>query len=268
MSYVDFENGSLAPAGWTIGAQLGGSVVVSADSTRNAGGSKGSLKAIYPMATAGMYAWAQFDLVPFNTREAYIEFDVKIPNDANGKSPGAAKFLKFFGQNGNGYANTTFGLSGDAGQIGSLTYIGFGDGDGNSTENDVGNVILLTGEYPNWIGRSYGKANVYNKGTNWNYWDWKDQWHHFRVHAKFHTSSYNTATGTCVSEVNDGEYYLEIDGVPFVNAKGLFNHHCSNLPLSHVKLLDWGGGTFGPFEINLDNIRITTGGFLSGPKKP
>lgn len=235
-------------------------MVISTDKTQNYGGSNGSLKATYPFATAGMYAWAEFNLAPYNTRDVYIEFDVKIPPDANGRTPGSAKFLKFFGQNTYGYANTTFGISGDAGQVGSLTYIGFGDG--NNTENDVDNVILLSGDYPNWIGRSYGAATVYNKGTNWDYVNWKDQWHHFRVHAKFHTSNFNYTTNTCVSETNDGEYYLEIDGVIFVDAKGLFNHHCGNLPFSHVKLLDWGGGTFGPFEINLDNIRITSGGFL------
>lgn len=218
------------------------------------------------MATAGMYAWAEYNLAPLNTRDVYIEFDVRIPPDAGGRTPGSAKFLKFFGQaSSDGYANTTFGISGDAGQVGSLTYIGFGDG--TNMENDVANVIFLNGTEPTWIGRSYGKASVYNRGTYWNYWDWKDQWHHFRVHAKFHTSTYNTATKTCVAEVNDGEYYLEIDGVTFVDARGLFNHRCSNPPLSRVTLLDWGGGTFGPFEINLDNIRVTTGGFVSGPKK-
>ncbi|MES2934922.1 MAG: hypothetical protein V4805_15695 [Pseudomonadota bacterium] len=272
LTFLDFENtpqpvGSSSYPGWTIGAQGGGTVQVSTDTSQNHQGSKGSLKAIYPLGAMGMYAWAEFDLVPTNTRDIYVEFDVKIPSDSNGNIPGSAKFFKIFGQNVGQYkyANTTFGLSGDQGQVGRLTYIGFGDGfdDGvtRNIENDIGNVILLGGDYPQWIGRSYTQgATVYNKGTDFSAWN--NTWHHFKAHAKFNTAHYDYNTNTCLNEINDGEYYLEIDGVKYVDAKGLFNRHCSNYPIDHVKFFDWGGGNSGLFTIYLDNIRVSTGGFM------
>lgn len=254
LSSIDFENTSvISPAGWDIGSAYGGKIEVSKDKTQNHIGSNGSLKATYPHAESNMYVWASFPLTKYNTEDIYVEFDVKIPNKT-----GSAKFFKVFGQAYNGNAaNTTFGISGDQDNFGNLTYIGFGDGVTMNT--DVNNSIKLDGEDPNWIGRSFGSAKVYNRGTVFS--SWGNTWHHFKIHVKFNSHKYNYTTNTCISENNDGEYYLEIDNVVYVDAKGLFNHHCISLPIEKVNLLDWGEGTTGEYIIYLDNIKVSTGGF-------
>jgi hypothetical protein len=80
---------------------------------------------------------------------------------------------------------------------------------------------------------------------------------------------YNSGT-TAENEVADGEYYVEIDGKVYVNATGLFNRHYSNLPIDRVEFFNWAQNGTQPFEIWLDDIRVTTGGFLqpSAPKPP
>jgi len=254
LTAMDFETGPLTDGnGWVFGAQSGAKLEIALDADQNH-----SLKASYPITTGAIYAWAVFDLTKYNTRDIYVEFDAKMPDATEG-----IKFFKIFSKNVNNgeYANTTFGLSSDAGQAGSLTYIGFGDGTNKS--NDVNNIILLSGNYPNWIGRSYGKAKLYTIGHNWNNTDWKQNWHHFKIHAKFNTATYDYTTETCQSEINDGEYLLEIDGVKYVEASGLFNRHCRNYPLERIEFFNWGDKGVSPFTVSIDNIRVTTGGFTS-----
>lgn len=264
LAFMDFDNKVLSSTGgWTFGSQNGGKIEISADTTQNKGGSAGSLKGSYPVPTGAIYVWAGFDLKAFNTRDIYVEFDVKMPNATQG-----IKFFKIFGQRDaqGDYANTTFGLVSEADRPGSLTQISFGDG--SDTGNDVANVVNLDGTYPDWVGRSWGRgASVKTAGRNWSHTQWGTGWHHFKVHIKFNT-------GSCISgqpvvpEVNDGEYYLEIDGTTYVDAKGLFNRHCKNLPIQNVNFFDWGDHGSKAFDVWFDNIRITTGGFLDGQSSP
>lgn len=256
LTSLNFDDGVISSTGgWNIGSISGGKMDIVTDRALTVGNSAGALRAYYPITTGAVYNWATFDLTKYNTREVYVEFDAKMPGATE-----SIKFFKIFGQNKDGqYANTTFGISGDPGRKGSLTYIGFGDG--TDTGNDVNNVINLNGEYPNWIGRSYGKASLYTVGRDFHYTQWGTGWHHFKIRAKFNTATYDYAAKKCISEVNDGAYSLEIDGVKYVEATGLYNRHCSNLPIEKINFFDWGDGSSSAFTVWLDNVKISTGGF-------
>lgn len=259
----DFEQGAIKSVpGWGIGSQGGGEVaVVSATDEKNNAESKWALKASYPVSKGGgIYGWASFNMEPYDTREVYIEFNAKMPKETQG-----IKFLKIFGKrsSSSGYANTTFSLdyTGISTGKGSLAQIGFGDGSG--LENDMQQAIILNGNNPGWIGRSYGKAVVnVPERKSFGAAEWGDKWHHFRFKVKFNSVVKN-ADGS-YNEINDGEYYVQIDGRVYVDAKGLLNRHPANGEISKIAFLDWSQNIDKPFEIWYDNIRITTGGFYTG----
>jgi hypothetical protein len=246
---INFDNISTTKeaSGWFIGSQSGGKTSIETDPLRPGK----SLRAQYPIAEGGMYNWAGFDISEYNSYEIIVEFDARMP------TPQGIKFFKIFGQSSDatGYANTTFGLVSDSDRPGTMTQISFGDG--TISENDVANVVNLGGEHPEWVGRAWNKgAKVYTGNTPWLTTDWKDTWHHFYVRAKFNT-------GSCVSgkpsvpEVNDGAYKLVIDGKTFVDATGLFNRNCKNMPIRNIDFFDWGQNGTKPFEVWLDNIKIS-----------
>ncbi len=247
----DFESNTF-PRGFGIGNQAGGKVEISREVDQQINSnSAGALKATYPVGTGEIYGWASFDMAPYQSYEVYVEFNAKMPKAKQG-----LKFLKIFGG-----ANTTFGLdyTGVPSGKGSLYQVSFGDG--TSQSNDTQNVINLDGSYPSWIGRSYGKAIVKTPEKKvFSAAEWGDEWHHFRFKVKFNSSTRNT-DGT-YQEINDGEYFLQIDGKTYVDATGLFNKHPANGPINKVALLDWSQNITESFEIWYDNLRITTGGFV------
>jgi hypothetical protein len=253
-TFEEFESTTLSQNGWVFGAQAGATMSVSTDKTANLNGSLGSVKASYPTPTGAVYAWATYNMASLNSREVYVDFWAKMPNAKQG-----LKFLKIFGGDNGGYANTTFALDYTGADYGSMYQVSFGDGSTNG--NDTANVINFDGQYPNWIGRSYGKATVSTPPKKaWASSNWGTTWHHFRIHTKFNSGT------TAATEVNDGEYFVEIDGVVYVDAKGLFNRHYSNLPIDRVELFGWSQSGTKAFDIWYDNVRITTGGWgTSGP---
>lgn len=251
----DFESGTL-PSAWATGAQSGASIGVSTDTSKTYDGSNGSLKATYPASDdeGTVYAWSVIDASEFATRELYIEFWAKMPGVKHG-----LKFLKIFGETGPSgeAANTTFGLDYTGVDMGSLYQVSFGDG--TTAYNDTQNVINLDGSYPDWIGRSYGTASVSTpQNSAWASSNWGTDWHHFRFHVKFNSGT------SAATEVADGEYYVEIDGVTYVDATGLLNRHYSNGPIERVELLGYSRGAAAPFEIWYDNVVVTTDGFEPG----
>lgn len=155
-------------------------------------------------------------------------------------------------------ANTTFGLDYTGVDLGGAYVISFGDG--SSASNDTQNVIFLSGAHPDWVGRSYGSAviNTPQKSawasSHWN----NDSWHHFKAHIKFNSG---TSPST---EKPDGEYYFEIDGTVYVDAKDLYNRHYSNFPIARIVFFDWVQSN-PAFEVWYDDIKISTGGFISQP---
>ncbi|MBK8187101.1 MAG: hypothetical protein IPK77_07580 [Cellvibrio sp.] len=268
--FADFESGVL-PNDSSWGAANGGVIEVSTDTTLNANGSKGSVRGIYPGSGGGVYVWGGAYVWDAQLMEVFIEFDAKLPNDAIGYKHGT-KFLKIFGENNaNGHsANTTFGLGqgkvseGEGPTNGTFNYIGFGDGADGDVSYDVKNVIFLSGDNPSWIGRSYNKTAIVKTPQNKSFdpADWGETWHHFRIQCKFNSGSSDE------TEIADGEYYVEIDGNVYVDATGLFNHHWTNPPIRNVAVFDWTDHQEGQsFELWYDNFRVTTGGFISGPKK-
>jgi len=249
---------NLTPAGWQFGAQAGATIAISKDTSQNYNGGASSIVATYPTATGGVYAWGVYDISDLATRDVYIEFWAKMPKAKQG-----LKFLKIFGvaaSNG-ATANTTFALDYTGGDNGSLYQISFGDG--SSPVNDTQNVINLDGSYPSMIGRSYGKATVSTpQKSAFASSSWGTTWHHFKMHVKFNSGT------SAATEVNDGAYYLEIDGKVYADASGLFNRHYSDLPIERVELLGWAQGGTAPFEIWYSNVSITTGGFLPAAAAP
>jgi hypothetical protein len=250
----NFDDGRLPSAQGTYFSAVpgqGGILSVSSDNSLNYNGSLGSLRAQYPTAVGdgGYYFWTGYTMPRRDITELFIEFKAKMP----GPNREGVKFLKVFSWNetGKGYANTTF----QADENGSLRHISFADGTIN--ENDVANVIFFDGAYPEWVGRSYGTAVM--KTPQKAAFNWDTSWHHLRYYIKFNSGN------SAATEVPDGEYYVEIDGKVYLHAKNVFNRHHSNLPIEKVELLGWAQNGRAPFEVWYDDVKISTGNFVTNP---
>jgi hypothetical protein len=244
--------------GWSFGSQSGGSVSISTNTALNYNGDAGSIVGSYPIATGDGYVYGGYSVASLKTEELYIEFWAKMPNAKQG-----LKFLKIFGggTQSTGYANTTFALDYTGYDPGAMYQVSFGDG--STTGNDTANVINFDGSVPSAIGRSYGKATVSTPlKTRFASTAWGTGWHHFRFHVKFNSGT------TAATEVNDGAYYVEIDGKVYVNATGLFNRNVANAPIDRVELFGWSQGGTQPFQVWYDQVRISTGGFISSTPVP
>jgi hypothetical protein len=253
ITFQDFDT-SLSLPGWSIGAQAGGMVGISTDITQNFMGSPGSVLGSYPAPTGGVYVWGAYDLSALALEDVYVEFWARMPAALHG-----LKFLKVFGGNAGGdtgnYANTTFGLDYTGVDFGCMYQVSFGDG--TSASNDTDNVINFDGTNPEWIGRSYGHGAVVQtpQMSLWASSNWGTSWHHFRLRAKFNSGT------TATNEVADGAYYVEIDGKVYVDASGLFNRNPSNAPIDRIEIFGWSQNGTAPFQIEYDNLTISTGGF-------
>lgn len=259
----NFDDGVVPMSGlanFMAEASSGATLQVSSNRTLNYNGSAGSLKGNYPTTagTGGYYIYGTVNLPRRDITELFIEFKAKLPEHKQG-----FKFLKIFGQYTptNGYANTTFGLDYDSGEMHAVSF-GSGDLDGAElTENDTHNVIFFSGDLLNWSGRSANVSKILTPQRKaWTQSDWGDKWHHFRFHLKFNSGTSKS------TEKADGEYYVEIDGKVYVDARGLFNRHYLNLPIDRLELFGWSQSGTAPFEIWYDDFRITTGNFVGNPK--
>ena len=249
---------ALSPAGWLTGAQAGGSVGVQSTASPQASApSVDTLEGSYPVPGAGaQFIWADYSVAALNTEDVYVEFWAKMPSQYKG----GCKFLKVFGERSDpsGDADATIATDYTGVDYGAIRQISFGDGTG--VRNDSQNTINLDGTNPSWIGRSYGSAVVKTpQGGNFSSADWGTQWHHFRVHVKFNSGT------TSKNEVADGAYYLEIDNQVYVDATGLYNRNPANGPISYIEFFGWAQKDPQPFQLWYDDIRISTGGFLSTP---
>lgn len=233
----DFTSGS--PTGWTTYGTVSSGTLAVVD---------GAWKGVMAAGVNDTTVYATKSVAASNLSELYISFRAKMPASKHG-----IKFCKVFGQqSGGGYANCTFGLEY---QTGAMKQVSFGDG--TSVGNDTAQVINLDGSSPPLIGRSYGSATVLTpQNAFFSESAWGSGWHDFKLRVKFNSGT------TAENEIADGEFYVEIDGVVYVNATGLFNRHYSNLPISHVSL--WNFTTSDPpsdFELWYDDFRLSTGGF-------
>lgn len=200
--------------------------------------------------------WASYNVSSLNTEDVYIEFWAKMPSQYKE----GCKFLKIFGERSatTGNANTTIYTDYTGADYGAIRQIGFGDG--STLRNDSENVIDLSGANPQWIGRSYGTAVVKTpQMSDFPSSAWGTEWHHFRVHIKFNSGT------TMQNEVPNGEYYLEIDGKVYVDATGLYNRNPANGPINYIEFFGWAQKDPHPFQLWYDDIRISTGGFMTTP---
>lgn len=240
--------------GWVMGSQNGGSIGVQA-TTGPDGAALDALEGSYPVPTGGQYIWADYSVASLNIEDVYVEFWAKMPGPKEG-----CKFIKVFGQILGGAtpyaADATVATNYAGGDLGAIDQISFGDG--TTRGNDSQNVINLNGAYPQWIGRSYGTAVVTTPQLGaFSSAQWGTGWHHFRVHMKFNSGT------TAQNEVPDGEFYLEIDGKAYVDATRLYNRNPADAPIDHVEFFGWAQTQTQPFQLAYDDIRISTGGFMS-----
>jgi hypothetical protein len=221
----------------------------------------GALRMNYPyrdFGAGGIVNSLHFD-VPDGIKELYVRFRAKMPNAKHG-----LKFLKVFGRNATGgantVANTTFALDYTGANNGSMLMVGFGDG--STQSNDTQNVMKLNGADPNQLGRAFGVgANVVSAGNFFLSSEWGTEWHTFRFKIKFNDGT------TEENEINNGEILVNIDGVDYAHATGLFNRHYTNGDIHYLSFGDWSQGSVGgspAFEIYYDDIFISRNGFYEG----
>ena len=241
--------------GWNIGAQHGGSVSVVA-TPGPTGAIVDALEGSYPepaLTTGSSFVWANYSVANLNTEDVYIDFWAKMPGPKEG-----FKFVKIFGQRPPllGYADTTFEANYTGGDYGAIYQVSFGDG--TTLFNDTQNVINLDGENLAWMGRSYGTAVVQTPQMSpFSSADWGTGWHHFLIHVKFNSGT------TAQNQIPNGEFFLEIDGKVYVNATGVYNRNPANAPIDFIQFFGWAQQDPQPFQVYYDDIRISTGGFVS-----
>ncbi|MBV1861890.1 MAG: hypothetical protein KUG77_25945 [Nannocystaceae bacterium] len=263
--FEDFEDYSL-PGSFGFGSQMGGSVTIADDPAQTYGASSGSVRGTYPQQTGGgggVFIWGSVNTWDHTESDnhLYVRFAAKMP----GAVKHGCKFLKVFGFNPRdndltgfdadieaNYANTTFGLDYTGEGNGALLTIGFGDG--SSTTNDTAAIVRLDGSNPELAGRAFGLPGFSISTPNgpWLAADWGDDWHLFEFYVKFNSGD------SPRTEVNDGELGLRIDGLVYLEARGLFNRHWSNLPIEDIGIYNQSqGSSDGQFELWYDNLEIT-----------
>ena len=246
-------------SGWSFGAQIGGSIGVQSTSSPLATSSGAdALEGTYPDSPpAGhQYLWADYNVAALNIEDVYIEFWAKMPSEYKG----GCKFVKIFGERSptGGYADATLATDYTGADFGAIKQISFGDG--TTAINDSQNVINLDGTNLAWLGRSYGTA-VVNTPQNSDFPSsaWGTGWHHFRIHVKFNSGT------TSQDQTPDGQYYVEIDGKVYVDATGLYNRSPANGPIQYIELYGWAQNDPESFQLWYDDVRVSTGGFMSQP---
>lgn len=261
LTYLEVDSSTLStpPTNWSFGNDAEGAIsVVSTPPPVSSETSAYALEGTYPASppSGGEYVSAYYNILSqLTTEDIYIEFWAKMPG-----ATGGFKFVKIFGQRltPTNYADTTFPTDYTGADSGAL--LGGYFGDGTSITNDCQNVIFYSGINPTSIGRSYGIASVQTpQMTDFPSSSWGAGWHHFRIHVKFDTGT------TSANEVPNGEMYFEVDGKAYLDVTGLYNRNPSNGPIQSVEFFGWAQNDATPFQILYDDIRITTGGFSSGP---
>jgi hypothetical protein len=251
---VNFEEEGF-PSSWSIGSQSGGGHEIISDMSGIVPGSTRAFKASYPVPEGGQYVWMGIDVSDLKTKHVAVEFWARMPSTTKH----GLKFVKVFGKRvGSNTANATFGLDYTGIDYGSMYAINFGDG--SSETNDAQNIIKFDGTNPEWVGRSRSVAIIETpQNSRWPSSAWGDDWHHFKLRVKFNSGT------TKEDEVADGEFYVEIDGKVYVNAKNIFNRHYSNGDIASVEFGGWSQTGTSEFEVWYDNILVTADGFIDQP---
>lgn len=213
------------------------------------------------------FGYLRLDVSALNTQDIYLDFWAKMT------PRGGLKFLKLFGSGSTDFPHTTFqpdwnsgnlsAPNAGSGRMGNVTF-----GDGSSPQLDNNNIINFDCVNKTTNSPSAGYSNVVGAGRSgstatiltpqaaaWNGWD-DGNFHHFRVRVKYNTG---TSAGT---EVKDGAYFVEIDGLVYCDATGLFNRHYSDG--QYHKFIDWFGYAQNnnyAMDISVANIKAATSGW-------
>jgi hypothetical protein len=259
LTELQFNSSALSAPGWVFGSNNGASISISSTpSPVPTAGNVYAMEGSYPVPTGAQYIWANYSIARLQTEDIYIEFWAKMPGVKEG-----CKFLKVFGQRltSTSYANMTIYTDYTGADYGAIRQVEYGDG--TSITNDAQDAIYLSGVNPSMIGRSYGTASVLTPQMRaFASTDWGMSWHHFRTHIKFNSGT------TMQNQVPDGAVYLEIDGKVYVDATGLYNRNPANGPIDYIEFFGWAQTESQPFQLWYDDVRISTGGFITKDATP
>ncbi len=225
------------PAAAYAGSQNGGSI----------GYSNGFVRASYPAPSDAVYAWFGLDVASENIDNIYLDFDARMPGNVNG-----FKFVKVFGKtNAGAYSNCTFGLEYGTGVMAAVSF-----GDGSTSQNDTQQILKYDGNDPSFVGRSYNNGAVLSTPQNASFSGWSDNdWHNFKLGVQFNSGT------SAANEVNDGTFYVEIDGDVYCDSSGLFNRYWGASDIEKVELFGYASNG-SSFDMDYDNIVISKDGFM------
>ncbi|MGP8323230.1 MAG: T9SS type A sorting domain-containing protein [Methanosarcinaceae archaeon] len=199
----DFDGYSDSPEnhGWGMSSNI---------SVADTGGLNGSRGIIVTYNTSGTSPyWFGKNVSDEQINNIYVRFYFKIhdPEYAGTEDAyyGGCKFLKIFGsQDGDGYANTTWGINYNHPVIREVSY-----GNGSGIDNDCQCIIRFAGSHTD-------PEVVVNTSTS-DYHLVDNEWHCFEAYFKYNTNGNR-----------DGEYQVWIDGSTVVHATNIKNRHDSN----------------------------------------
>ena len=180
---------------------------VSVTDTGGLNGSRG-IVVTYNTSGTGPY-WFGKNVNDEQLNNIYVRFYFKVhdPEYAGTEDAyyGGCKFLKIFGSHdGEGYANTTWGINYDNPIIREVSY-----GNGSGLKNDCQCVIRFAG--------SHTDLEVVVNTISSDYHLVDDEWHCFEAHFKYNTNGNR-----------DGEYQVWIDGNTVVHATNVKNRYDLN----------------------------------------
>lgn len=238
LEQADFTGG-VVPSNWSIFTSASGSLDFSG------GFARGTIPATDSPSTRGTHVNISIP-IPAGNFDLYIRFRARMPF-----AKGGCKFCKVSGLDvGGNYANTTFGTDYSTGDYLEISY-----GNGEGIINDA-NVALQYAGNVNGTMRGDGLQNwSAPQGRTFTSTDWGTDWHNFKIHCKFNSGT------TEENQVADGEYYVEIDGVVWGHATGIYNRHWTNENIEKIVLYNWSQDAPNQFTVDFDDIVISTGGF-------
>lgn len=229
-------------ARWEFNVQDGASL------TKNNDGTYDYVRGTYPAVTS---PWNKV-LFTFDRRD---ETDIYVQFWARKSAGGMPKFVKFYGQNSGGYANTTF--KGADYVNGTIDAIGYGDGTGTTNDSQMG-VYYDTGRNTDfYTGRAGALTRSFVNGGKFDVGEWGDgsSWQKFQLRVKFNSGT------TALNEVNDGIVESRINNVVRCRGENIFNRHYSNPPLDKVEFLSYVQGA-PAFTMDVRSITISRNGWI------
>lgn len=216
--------------------------------TKNNDGTYDYVRGTYPAVAA---PWNKV-IFKFDRRD---ETDICVQFWARKSAGGMPKFVKFYGQNNGGYANTTF--KGADYVNGTIDAIGYGDGTGTTNDSQMG-VYYDTGRNTDfYTGRPGSLTRSFVNGGKFDVGEWGDgsAWQKFQLRVKFNSGT------TALNEVNDGIVESRINNVVRCRGENIFNRHYSNPPLDSVEFLSYVQGA-PAFTMDIRSITVSRNGWI------